>query len=396
MKSVLQNLESVGRLSGIEFAMMHGEQLISIFGMDESNPIRTSPELCGLLVDRSEQQESPLLYLDSHGVAFGCIQKGETVFLFGPMPCKSMSPAENHVFCSFYCVDAQNEKYVQRFTADQILAVTKLAASIITGRDFSDDDLVKGNHLEHLSDTEIAHERILLQLKEDERELYHHTYAEERAILACVEEGKAEEVRKRSMATDRKMGRLSKDELTHWKYAAVVAITLCARAAMRSGVSPAMAYHFSDYFIQKLDDCSSVAAVVSLRNKAVCEFAEQVQLKSKNCADGYVDQCIDYIVRHYREKIYLETLAEGVGLSGNYLSKLFSRETGIKLQDYIVQYRVKRAEELLRATNMEINEIGIYVGFPSQSYFGRVFKRYTGYTPMKYRNERKWRECNET
>lgn len=45
--------------------------------------------------------------------------------------------------------------------------------------------------------------------------------------------------------------------------------------------------------------------------------------------DGYVDQCIDYIVKHYRDKIYLDELASALGLSGNYLSKLFAKETGV-------------------------------------------------------------------
>jgi len=49
--------------------------------------------------------------------------------------------------------------------------------------------------------------------------------------------------------------------------------------------------------------------------------------------DGYVDQCIDYIVKHYRDKIYLDELAGALGLSGNYLSKLFAKETGVKLHE---------------------------------------------------------------
>ena len=394
MERLLQNLESIGRISGIEFVMMHGEQITAVFGADESNPICTSPELRGYLVDNSEHQAAPFLYLDSHGVAFGCVSQEEQAFLFGPMPCKSMSPTENHVFCNFYGVDAAHEKFFPRYTADQILAATRLAEGIITGKECSDEELIKSNHLDHLSDTEIQHAQILLRLQEEEREIYHHTFTEELAILNCVKEGKPEEVRKRSMATDRKMGRLSNNEMNHWKYATVVAITLCSRAAMQSGVSPTTAYHFSDFFIQKLDDCDSVAAVISLRNKAVSLLAEQVQMKSRNRMDGYVDQCIDYITKHYRDKIYLDELASALGLSGNYLSKLFAKETGVKLQDYIVQYRVKRAQELLQSTNMSIIDIGIYVGFPSQSYFGRVFKKYTGSTPMKYRNDCMWRECS--
>lgn len=392
MEHIIHSLESIGRVSGIEFAMLREDQLTPIFGMGKGNPIMTSQQLRNRLLAKSKEQDTPLIALDSHGVAFGCVQLQETAFLFGPMPIRSMSRLEVHAYCVHYDIDTRHERLLRSFTADQIISVTKLAAGLITGKDYSDEELVRSNGLQRISDEEMRQERILQSMREEEREIYHHTFAEELEILNCVKEGKTEEVRKKSMATDRKMGRLSRDELTHWKYAAVVAITLCARMAMQAGVSPATAYHFSDYFIQKLDECNSIAAVVSLRNKAVCELTEQVNQKSQNRVEGYVDQCIDYIAKHYRKKIYLEDLADGLGLSANYISKLFAKQTGARLQDYIVQYRVKRAAELLCSSNMSITEIGIYVGFPSQSYFGRVFKKYMDTTPLKYREEHKLRE----
>lgn len=340
---IIHSLESIGRVSGIEFAVVQEDHLTPIFGMGKGNPIVTSLQLRNRILTKSRAQDPPLIALDPHGVAFGCVRTQEAAFLFGPMPIKSMNRMEVHAYCVYYDVDARHERLLRSFTADQIISVTRLAAGIITGKDYSDEELVSGNGLQHISDEEIRYERVLQHLREEEREIYHHTFAEELEILSCVKEGKAEEVRKKSMATDRKMGRLSRNELTHWKYAAIVAITLCARMAMQSGVTPATAYHISDYFIQKLDDCNSVAAVVSLRNKAVCDLTEQVNQKSQNRVEGYVDQCIDYIAKHYREKIYLENLAEGLGLSANYISKLFARETGTRLQDDMASSKASNA-----------------------------------------------------
>jgi AraC-like DNA-binding protein len=83
-----------------------------------------------------------------------------------------------------------------------------------------------------------------------------------------------------------------------------------------------------------------------------------------------------------------------MGISENYLSRIFAKETGEKLQDYIVRVRVEKAENLLRYSDVSIAEIAAYVNFPSQSYFGRVFRKYTGDTPGNYRN--KWKPTEFT
>ena len=89
--------------------------------------------------------------------------------------------------------------------------------------------------------------------------------------------------------------------------------------------------------------------------------------------------------RHYREKLYLDDIAEKLGISPTYLSRLFKRDTGIRLQDYIVQVRVERAANLLRYSDQTIAEIAQYVHFPSQSYLGKAFRREMHMTPKEYR-----------
>lgn len=68
------------------------------------------------------------------------------------------------------------------------------------------------------------------------------------------------------------------------------------------------------------------------------------------------------------------------------------KETGERLQDYIVRFRVERAANLLMYSEEGISDIAEYVNFPSQSYLGKVFKKYKGMTPQKYRDKFKPRE----
>ena len=392
MEHILHSLTSLGRANGIGVALVRDMKLESVSGVNESNPLFTSPSLCRLLTEMSEQQTAPVIYHDAFGVYFGCIRSDDLFYLFGPFPGKTLDVSERQAYFQFYAIKREDQRLSERFMLSQIMAVTALAAEIITGQTFSDHDLSEANHLIVANDDALLRDRIQHYIRDEERELYHHTYTEELSILSSVREGNVQEVLSKSLETDGSMGRLSRDELTHWKYAAVVAITLCTRAAVQGGVFPAAAYHFSDFFIRRLDDCHDVASVMALRNRAVCTLTDQVNQIRPAKTNEYVDKCVDYIVKHYREKILLEDIAGQLGLSENYLSKIFYKHTGTHFQDYIVQHRVERSTGLLSHSDMSLTDIAIYVGFPSQSYFGRVFKKYMGMTPKKYRETHRIRE----
>ena len=112
-------------------------------------------------------------------------------------------------------------------------------------------------------------------------------------------------------------------------------------------------------------------------------------------SSNYVEQSRDYVRKHYREKIYLEDVAEALKISPTYLSRLFKRETGQNFQDYINEVRVDRAANLLKYSEMSLSEISQYVNFPNQSYFGKIFKKYKNITPRAYRDFNKPAEFKE-
>ena len=98
-------------------------------------------------------------------------------------------------------------------------------------------------------------------------------------------------------------------------------------------------------------------------------------------------QAVAYLQQNYALPLKRWEIAEGVGASEDYLSRVFSRELGISPWDYLNRYRILRAKELLRATYESIGSVASKVGFPDPAYFSRVFRRITGSSPKAYRDE---------
>ncbi|CAG7615506.1 response regulator [Paenibacillus allorhizosphaerae] len=98
-------------------------------------------------------------------------------------------------------------------------------------------------------------------------------------------------------------------------------------------------------------------------------------------------QILDMIHQEYGRDISLEEIADRVFLSPSYLSYLFKKETGVSLIKYLTQYRLEKAKQYLRDTNMKIVDVGSLVGYGNLSYFGALFKNYVGVTPAQYREE---------
>ena len=95
----------------------------------------------------------------------------------------------------------------------------------------------------------------------------------------------------------------------------------------------------------------------------------------------------DTRVRYARLKKGLtqQELADKLGVSPQYLSKLFHQEVGMKLSEYIMSKRVQAAENMLKYSEYSPLDIGNYLGFSSHSHFISSFRRHTGFTPRKYR-----------
>ena len=96
-------------------------------------------------------------------------------------------------------------------------------------------------------------------------------------------------------------------------------------------------------------------------------------------------RCIDYIYDHLHDELTLSVLSEYVGLNQSYLSKLFSKETGMSIKAFVIREKVRTAENLLKNSDFSCLDISLALGFSSQSAFISTFKKQIGMTPKKYR-----------
>ena len=97
-----------------------------------------------------------------------------------------------------------------------------------------------------------------------------------------------------------------------------------------------------------------------------------------------VQMAKQYIKDNYTEAVSLSDAAEHIGISPQYLSKIFKDETGYNFVEWVNMFKIEKAKELLDKKEMNISEVGYKMGFINANYFSRAFKKYIGVSPSTY------------
>lgn len=129
------------------------------------------------------------------------------------------------------------------------------------------------------------------------------------------------------------------------------------------------------------DDSQSLETFVKMRFQALLEKAAECQKVKSNIL---VEQAKAYIEENYNRNILLEHVAEALTISPFYLSRILKKHTGENFTDLLAKKRIEAAKELLRQ-NKSIKEVTFEVGYNSQNYFTKIFKKFENCTPREYR-----------
>jgi len=101
-----------------------------------------------------------------------------------------------------------------------------------------------------------------------------------------------------------------------------------------------------------------------------------------------IRKAIKYIIEHYSENLSVQIVGKKVGLSASYFGSLFKEETGTSFHQFLTTIRLNRAEDMLRSSEYNVNEVAFACGFSDPFYFSKVYKENTGIPPSKApRNE---------
>lgn len=230
------------------------------------------------------------------------------------------------------------------------------------------------------------------ELSESESKAYHRPMEEEYSFYTAVQNGDMEAVKKNlqqgAFANPEGMGVLSKNPLTNIKYHFVVTIALITRRCVESGLALEQAYRLSDFYILKMDSCTTSREIIDLHRNMVLDFTGKMLVLQKSAIISKpIVLCTDYIYNHINERITINELAEYTSLSPSYLSRLFKQNLGISISDYIREKKIEKAENLLKYSDYSLIDIANYLAFSSQSHFIQTFEKYIGLTPKKYRDK---------
>ncbi|MBO5071083.1 MAG: helix-turn-helix transcriptional regulator [Roseburia sp.] len=123
--------------------------------------------------------------------------------------------------------------------------------------------------------------------------------------------------------------------------------------------------------------------LTKILSRLIISLSTDQPLYSEN---KYVKCAMEIIEEHYSEPIKLSTVADQLHINSSYLSRLFSGEVGTSFSACVTHVRINHAKEMLRTTELSIEEIGARCGFCNSSHFIRLFHANENITPMQYRN----------
>lgn len=98
-------------------------------------------------------------------------------------------------------------------------------------------------------------------------------------------------------------------------------------------------------------------------------------------------QAVAYIEEHYYQPLTLTVLAEQYNVESSYFSKMFRKENGENVMQFIAKTKIAHAKEYMRKSNINLTEIAFMVGYDDYTYFNKVFRKLEGMSPREYRSQ---------
>lgn len=162
-------------------------------------------------------------------------------------------------------------------------------------------------------------------------------------------------------------------------------LVLLSRGAVEGGADAQYIFdlncrHYSD--IQNINQLDELCIWLNDIMTDLCDYV--FRFSDVKHADA-IRKSVDYMRRNYSKKLTLEEVSAYVFLSPSYFSKVFKEEMNCNYNNYLNMIRVDKAKQLLMNENIRLVDISGLVGFEDQSYFSKVFKRFTDMSPGKFR-----------
>ncbi|MBQ8998938.1 MAG: helix-turn-helix transcriptional regulator, partial [Clostridium sp.] len=155
------------------------------------------------------------------------------------------------------------------------------------------------------------------------------------------------------------------------------------------GVPPVYLDELSSEWATKIEDTMSLDILNSMYLQMLKSYCILTKQHSLSKYSQVVKDALMFINLNISSNLTVKRVANEVGLSPDYLTRLFKKELGVNIITYINQKRIYTSLKLLKSTDLSIEEVGYLIGLDNTSYFYTLFKKEMGVSPKQYRNSLK-------
>lgn len=136
----------------------------------------------------------------------------------------------------------------------------------------------------------------------------------------------------------------------------------------------------------ELNKSETINEIFSIVKGLINRFASFVNNQREKLQKSITEEAINYVEENYsNENLSLKDVSGHVHINPTYFSMIFKKEKGINFSDFLYEYRMKKAMEIIRNSDKKVYEVAEEVGYSNSQYFSVCFKKFTGMSPLEYR-----------
>ncbi len=162
---------------------------------------------------------------------------------------------------------------------------------------------------------------------------------------------------------------------------------LISRAAVDGGLDAEIAMTMMEDFDKEICKVDNIECFFYEIYDVARNFLNKIFILGDKKHISLLKKARSFIMENYSKPIKIEDVSQYLLISKSHLSRLFRKELDCTVNDYITRVRVEKAVELMKKRELSIKDISNSVGFKSQSYFTKVFKKHIDVKPVVYRNK---------
>jgi AraC-like DNA-binding protein len=179
--------------------------------------------------------------------------------------------------------------------------------------------------------------------------------------------------------------RAQNDSLRNSKTRLTILNTLCNRAAISGGIDVQLGHSISTNYGIQIENMKSIYDSSKLTKEILISYTDAVNNYSLKTYSTLLKSAILAIRRNITERYTIRNLSEELFISKEHLSRVFKKETGYTVSEYIFKSKILEAKRLLNRSSHSILHISEMLGFNNNSHFSTLFKKFEGISPSQYK-----------